>query len=123
MLDGMRMTDSEAKAIVTQAIALLGSHGSVPALDILDLSMSGRHGSDPDFSVAGVNDYDDFTDPNSPFGEILRRAFAGDELGPDTMSVWASGDESNARARDGIADAWQPLVLERFAARYVLWGS
>lgn len=108
--------------VVSEALALVKSHPDVPALDLLDLVMHGRHGEDIDFDAPGEV-FGDWTDPPSPFGELLRRAFAADEIGPGASGFWLSDDPDPAvaTAQDALVDHWQEVVIERFAQRYRLW--
>ena len=66
-------------------------------------AMQGRHESDLDFDAPG-EPFGDWTDPASPFGDLIRRAFA-----PDLISA------------QGTPDEWQLLVLASYAERYRLW--
>lgn len=110
--------------IVSEALSLAKSHPHVPALDLLDLVMQGHHGDDLDFDAPGNQGFGDWTDPPSPFGELLRQAFAANEIGPGAAGIWASEDPDPAvvTAQDALVDHWQEAVVERFAQRYRLWG-
>ncbi len=89
------MADRAAQSIVDQALALVQTHPHAPAVNILDLAMTGKHGADPSFEVIPSGPaFDDWTDPASPFGALLRQAFG------------AHAD-----------------VIERFAQRYGLWDA
>lgn len=90
------MADRAAQSIVDQAVTLARTHSHAPALEVLDLAMTGQHGSDPNFETRATT-FDDWTDPASPFGMLLARAFG--------------------------ADAANHEVLDRFARRYGLWGG
>lgn len=114
------MADQHSRDIVDQALALAKSHPHVPALDVLDLVMTDRHGIDPDFDAPG-EPFGDWTDPPSPFGDLLRRAFAPNDIREDAAAVWASEDPALLPEQSALASAWQCLVIERFADRYRLW--
>ena len=117
------MADSVARSIISQAGALRRSHPRASALDILDQVMEGRHGSDLNFEADVGQPVGDWTDPASPFGELLRCAFAADEVSADAATLWTSDDPNEAREADALVDAWQRRVVERFAERYKLWGA
>lgn len=114
------MADSQTLAVVHKAIALAQSHPHAPALDILDLAMAGRHGMDADFDAPGEA-FGDWTDPPSPFGELLRRAFAPDTIDAGAAALWVSEDMAVAEAQGALIDQWQEDVIEPFARRYRLW--
>jgi hypothetical protein len=95
------MAGTQAQSIVDQALALLRTHAHASALDILDLAMTGQHGSDPNFEAPPGNPFSDWTDRESPFGRLLGLAFRGDANDPD---------------------AWERVVMPGFAERYQLWG-
>ena len=116
------MADQEARAIVATALALSKSHPHARAIDVLDLAMQGRHGTSPSFDTwgAGNEPFGDWTDPSSPFGELLRKAFAPDEIDAGAATLWMS-DASDAEA-NALLRSWQTLVIDRFAERYSLWG-
>jgi hypothetical protein len=99
------MADLQAQRIVDTALRLRHQNRATPALDIVDQAMQGQHGSAPDFSVIHP-EYDDYADPASKFGELLRQAFAPrlDEL-------------CDERAQE----RWQTEVIDAFAHRYALW--
>lgn len=69
-----RMADSEAQAIVDKAVALARTHGHAPAIEILDLAMTRREETCPNFEVHGQR-FDDWANETSPFGGLLRAAF------------------------------------------------
>ena len=109
------MSRAEGRQIVDTALALLRSHSHVPALEILDLAMQGRHGSSPDFDAPDQH-FGNWIDPPSAFGELLRRAFAVDDIGPGAVVLWMAGDDGGAISAD-----WEARVVEPFAERYRLW--
>ena len=98
------MADLEARSIIDTAMALSRTQPTAPALDILDLAMQGRHESDLDLDAQG-EPFGDWTDPSSPFGDLLRRAFTPDLIGAQ-----------------GTPDEWHLLVLSSHAERYRLWN-
>lgn len=102
-------------------MAVMRTHGHVPPLDLLDLAMVGHVGSSPDFD-APAQPFGDWTDPASPFGELLRRAFGADEIDASAVAVWLSEDPQHAAQQAQVAQRWQPLVIDRFAHRYDLWS-
>ncbi len=109
------MSRAEGRQIVDTALALLRSHSHAPALEILDLAMQGRHGSSPDFD-APDQAFGNWIDPPSPFAELLRQAFAVDDIGPSAAAHWVADDDGAAIAAD-----WEACVVEPFAKRYRLW--
>lgn len=117
------MADSIALNIIAQATGLQRSFPQASALEVLDQAMEGHHGCDLDFSVTGKEPFGDWTDPASPFGEILRLAFAPEEISADASRLWLAEDEHEFGETDRLVDAWQAKVVERFAARYKLWGN
>ena len=81
-------------------MALSRTQPTAPAFDILDLAMQGRHESDLDFDSPD-EPFGNWTDPASPFGDLLRRAFT-----PALISA------------QGTSDEWHLLVLGSYAERY-----
>ena len=116
------MPDREARSIVDTALALSRTHAHAPALDILDVAFEGHHGIDPNFDAPGKY-FGDWTDPASPFGELLRKAFAANAIGADAAMLWVSDDPRDADRQVKLVNDWQFLVIDTFAARYRLWGS
>lgn len=117
------MADSIALNILTQAASLRLSYPQATALDVLDQVMEGHHGCDLDFTVTSKEPFGDWTDPASPFGELLRQAFAPDEISADAARLWLSLDAAEFDESDRLVERWQGRVIERFAARYKLWGN
>lgn len=118
------MADTEARTIVEKALALSKSHPNVPVLDVLDLAMQGRHGSSPNFEASAQDaqhGFGDWTDPSSPFGDLLRRAFAPGHIAANAGALWASEAEEDDPALRELIDVWQHKVIDRFAERYRLW--
>jgi hypothetical protein len=99
------MADTQARRIVNAALQLRQQSRAARALDILDEVMLGQQGSAPDFSVRHP-EYDDYTDPASKFGELLRQAFSP---GLDVLC------DERAQER------WQTEVIDALAQRYKLW--
>ncbi|TBR77022.1 MAG: hypothetical protein EPN64_04695 [Burkholderiaceae bacterium] len=108
--------DTETQAIVQTALAVRVSHPHAPALDVLDLAMTDRHGADPDFSDAGTP-AGDHTDSASPFGRLLRDAFAPGISDSELAERGGTSNESEFLTR------WQQLVIDPFAKRYRLWSA
>ncbi len=108
--------DSESKAMVQTALAVRVSHPHASALDVLDLAMTDRHGTDPDFSDASTPG-GDHTDPASPFGRLLRDAFAPEISDADLADRRDPAGEGAFWAR------WQQHVMDPFAKRYGLWSA
>lgn len=94
------MADPTARAIVAETLALRASHPAVPALDVLDQVMRGYRGTSPEFDAGRQ----DLTDAGTPFGEVLRLAFA-----------------PGLEEADGAT--WEELVVDAFAARYDLGSA
>jgi len=91
------------------------------ALDILDLAFEGHHATDPNFD-APDKPFDDWTDPASPFGELLRKAFAADAIDRDAATHWVSDNECDTTRQHALVKDWQLLVIDPLAERYRLWG-
>lgn len=115
------MQNAQAPSIVRTALTVMRTHGHVPPVDLLDLAMVGHAGTSPDFD-APEEPFGDWTDPASPFGELLRRAFAANEIDASAVAVWLSEDPQHAVQQAHVAQHWQPLVIDRFAQRYDLWS-
>ena len=94
----MLRMDRNADLIVSTALELVKTRPDLPALDVLDAAMRGQHRSDPNFEAPPGQAFSDWTDDESPFGQLLRRAF-----GP--------------AVRD------QQKVIDRYAERYALWDA
>jgi hypothetical protein len=115
--------------IVEKALRLQAQYPELSALQVLDQACSGHEGEDPDFGscdpVSGRRPhpaYADDTDPISPFGMLLQRAFAP-HLDPREfvlINLEELPDPALAQHRHHVIDEWQH-VLERFAERYRLW--
>lgn len=114
------MADTEAQAVIDQSLALSPSHPHVHALAVLDLAMQGREGLDLHFEATDPN-YSDWLDPPSPFGELLRRAFAADKIRADAAALWVSTDPAHLQELNQLVDEWEAFVVNPFAARYRLW--
>lgn len=91
------MARTGAHSIVDAALALRNSHPAAPALDVLDLVMRGHSGTSPSFDT-GTSDH---TDAGMPFADLLRAAFGQPGDAPDDEQV----------------------LIDRFAARYLLWQA
>lgn len=68
------MADHETQAIIDKAVALARTHGHAPAIEILDLAMTRRAETCPNFEAHG-QPFDDWADETGPFGGLLRAAF------------------------------------------------
>jgi len=122
---------TRSHAIVEKALEQLRKCPELSALQILDNACRGHEGEDPDFescdTVTGQRPhpaYADDTEPNSPFGELLRRAFAP-HLDPRELMLLNLEDRSDPALAERInylVEEWQN-VIERFAARYRLWSG
>lgn len=121
-----------ANPIVESAMKLLALHPAAPPLEILDQAMKGARGSSPDFCSwdpkTGLSPhpaYDDDTDAGTPFGELLRRAFAPTLDPRELMLTRLAEAPDSPLLRDRISQVcgeWQQ-VIEAFADRYDLWRS
>jgi hypothetical protein len=116
------MPNAQAQSIVRTALALASSHPNAPLLDVLDLAMVGHTGSSPDFDAYG-EPFGDWTDPDSPFGDLLRQAFAADQVGAMSSAAWLSEEPLHVAQQEGVLRVWQALVIEPFAHRYQLWSN
>ena len=114
------MADLQATSIVQQTLALSRSHTHATALAVLDLVMQDRHGMDLDFDAPG-HPFGDWTDPASPFGEVLRRAFGAHCIPADASALWLSEDSRDAARQASLGRDWQLHVIDQFAQRYKLW--
>lgn len=112
------MADALALRFVETTLALRRSHPQAPALDVLVEALKGIGTRDFDFTAHGQA-FNDWTDPDSPFGEVLRQAFAAGAIGPDAAAVWSS----DKAAADELLQAWQDRVLDRFVTHFDLWGG
>ena len=122
---------AKVNPIVETALKLQNLYPTAPPIDILDQAVKGFRGSSPDFesvdAVSGCKPhpgYDDETDPGSPFGELLRRAFAP-EVDLRELLLLRSNEvfaPALAARRSAAADTWQ-CVIERFADRYQFWSE
>jgi hypothetical protein len=93
--------NSDWTDITQAAVALRASHPMAPALDVLDLVMQRPADAEP--GIPGVSREElAATRPDSPFGKLLREAFAP------------------AFTDAELASRWQSAVLEAFARRYGL---
>lgn len=117
------------RQIVDRAIALSLAKPEMPALEILDQAAKGNEGSDAEFeSIDPVNHncvhplYDDDRYLPSPFGELLRRAFAPDLDAREMLFATQRDSEDPAvDARiEAACDLWWERVIEPFRARYRL---
>jgi hypothetical protein len=90
--------DRTADLIVSAALELVKARPDLPALDVLDAAMRGHHGTEPNFEAPPGQTFSDWTDDESPFGQLLRRAFGS-----------AVGDTQK--------------VLDTYSQRYRLWGT
>lgn len=116
------MPNAQAQSIVRTALALASSHPNVPLLDVLDLAMVGHTGSSPDFDAYGER-FGDWTDPNSPFGDLLRQAFAAGQVDAMSSAAWLSEEPMHVANQERVLSAWQSLVVDPFAQRYQLWSN
>jgi hypothetical protein len=78
------MSCSTARAIVRAALELRRTHPHAPALDILDLAVKPHRGSSPEFADGSR----DLTDPDIPFGVLLREAFAGHDWQSEVLPAF-----------------------------------
>ncbi len=116
------MANQLALDIVQTALALRGTHPKAPALDILDLAMEGRSGTDPVFDGSDDSRIDstgltaseleinqvavDLVHPDGAFGKLLAEAL----LPP-------------GRVIDRDTHEWHLEVMLPFAQRYGLWSK
>lgn len=118
------------RLIVDRAIQLWLLKPDMPALDILDKAALGNENCDAEFESADPMNpalvhplYDDERYLPSPFGEILRKAFAPD-LDPREMLFATQQDNADAQTQSRIEfalDTWESRVLRPFRIRYGLW--
>ena len=109
------MANPDAKIVVASAVNLTRTHPQAPALDVLDLVMTGRTDQILDFKGPTASN-GSLADPGSPFGSLLAAAF--DEA--MTPNEWAAFTGSNAlpALRDACLEIWRTYVMPRFAARF-----
>ena len=67
--------------------------------------------------------FGDWTDPNAPFGDLLRQAFAADQVDAMSSAAWLSEEPMHVAQQERILSAWQSLVIDRFAQLYQLWSN
>jgi hypothetical protein len=92
--------------IVVRALELAAQHPQLPALQILDAALDGRHGTHPAFECQREA-WADWIEPPSTFAALLRQALAPELADADF---------------DAESEHWQQVV-DRFARRYALWGN
>jgi len=118
------------RAIVECAIALSLANPSMPPLDILDRAVSGHELTDAEFESTDPRRtdrvhplYDDERYLPSPFGELLRRAFAPDLDAREMLFATErdSDDPGFQRRVDAALDIWWKRVIGPFNVRYGLW--
>lgn len=102
------MLHAQALNVARIALDLQRTHPHVPAIDVLDLAMQGLHYGTLDFTDP-TTPGGDHTDPLSPFGALLGKAFAP-HLDADYCAAFALD----------IDEAWHFQVLEPFWERYGL---
>lgn len=88
---------SPAIDVVTQALLMRKVHLSLPAVEVLDRIMRGRHGKRIDFS--------DLAMPPAPFALLVAEAFDGEMLPSDWVGLWQNNGHPKLR----------PLLLELWA--------
>ena len=113
------MADRDAHGIVDAAIALERSHPGVPALEILDLVMEGRHGTSPDFSDPALR-WESWAAPANAFGDLLAKAFDR-AMTPAEWRGLSDGREGPL-FDNALREIWELNVIRPFAVRYRLWG-
>jgi hypothetical protein len=113
------MADRIALDIVNDAIAVARSHIGVPALDILDLVMEGRHGTGPDFGDPALR-WESWAAPVNQFGDLLAGAFDR-AMTPAEWRGLSDGREG-LLFDDALREIWELNVIRPFAVRYRLWG-
>ena len=111
------MADIATQQIIAIALGTHVTHPRAPALDVLDLAMKGHEGCDLDFQAGPGHAFADWLDPPSPFGDLLRLAFAPD-ITVEQTALWHSDDVLLA---EGFREMWDADVVQPFAQRYMLW--
>jgi len=107
------MPGSSPLPIVTEALRLRKADRRRPALDVLDEAMREHRGTHPDFECIHP-EFSHWTEPPSPFAELLRQAFAEDIEQSAMVAI------SESKASDEIERRWEG-VIDLFAQRYDLW--
>jgi hypothetical protein len=110
------MADFIATNIIVQALARKSIHPGAPALYVLDRAMQWNKHTSPDFTAVG-RAFVLWTDPTSPFAELLRTAFAT-EISARHAVLW---DDPDSKVRAEFRELWRVQVVNQFARRYHLW--
>ncbi len=97
--------------LASAAVALTHSHPNAPALDVLDVVLSGHAGASVDPSAAWLQ-------PAAPFGQVLAAAFDR-AMSPTDWAAW-SVPPADPAMRAALASVWRDVVLGAFVARYGL---
>lgn len=110
------MANSEALAVIDAAVSLSRSHPSAPAIDVLDLVMTGHQGQTLNFIEVGVRIYS-LAAPSTEFGQIVAKAL---DRGMDAAEwVAFTGDKADPVQRDACLDVWRDEIFGvRFCGRY-----
>lgn len=113
------MADSTAHQIIAVALRTHLTHPDASVLDVLDLAMQGREGTDLCFEAEPGQPFENWLDPPSPFADLLRQAIAP-ELTAQQVRLWLSKNEFLSTC---FREMWQDDVVQAFADRYRLWGD
>lgn len=102
---------SPAIDIAARALLLRRQEPALPALQVLDLVMRGRHGRWIDFGDMGL--------PPAPFALLVAEAFDGGMLPCDWVGLLRS--RSHPRIRPVLMEIWADEVWPKFLVRYSLY--
>jgi len=114
------MADRIALDIVNDATGARPSYGDVPALEIFDRVMEGRHGCNPDFGDPALR-WESWAAPGNGFGDLLAEAFDRG-MTPAEWRILSDGREGPGFDAQ-LREIWELNVVRPFAARFRLWGS
>jgi hypothetical protein len=100
-------------AIVAETLVLRRHQPGVPALDVLDQVMRGRHGRYIDFG--------DLALPITPFSLVVAEALDTGMLASDWAGLWTGN--THPRLRSFLRELWTAEVWPKFVVRYSLYRA
>jgi hypothetical protein len=109
------MANTEALAVIANTLALRRSHPHAPAIDTLDLVVSGRGGQTLNFLEIDAR-HGSLADPASEFGQVVAEAFDRGMLHTDWIGL--TSDLADPRIRSCLLDLWRDEVFSKFEMKY-----
>ena len=106
-----RAPSSPSVDVVTQALLLRKTQPDLPALEVLDKVMRGRHGKRIDFS--------DLALPPAPFALLVAEAFDRGMLPGDRVGLWQHN--GSPELRPFLLQLWTDEVWPQFMVRHSLY--